>query len=117
NGDRSSRYASCSRKLASSSASCWAHGSRSASLIAVLDRLLRLCREQEADGLLLLLGEMCVQTRRACEDRHGLHSSRRVAEVEHHGGDGKGDIERERLAPRLGDGFPQGSRERDVRAA
>ena len=49
----------------------------SASGRLVLDRLLRLPRHQEAERLLLLLGEVGEQAGGAREERHGLHGRRR----------------------------------------
>src|SRR3954469_1474618 len=71
------------------------------SAIAVLDRLLGRRRHQEADRLLLLLGEVAEQARRAREDRDRLHHGRGEPEIEHHRGDRHRDVHGQRLAPYL----------------
>ena len=81
----------------------------------VLDRVLGRGREQEADRLLLLLGEVREEARRPGEDRDGLRRRRREAEVEQHRGDRHRDVHRQRLAPDLGDGVAEAARPLDVR--
>ena len=83
----------------------------------VLDRLLGPPRHQEAERLLLLLGQVGEQAGRAREDRNGLHGGGREAEVEHHRRDRHRDVHRQRLAPGLGDGVAEAAREQDVRPA
>ena len=80
------------------------------------DRLLGLARHQEADRLLLLLGQVREQAGRAGQQGHGLRRRGREAEVEHHGRDRHRDVHRQRPPPRLGDGVAEAARERDVRA-
>ena len=70
--------------------------------VLVLHGLLGARGHQQADRLLLLLGEVGQQAGGAREDRDGLHCRRREAEVEHDRRDRHRDVHRERLAPRLG---------------
>ena len=64
--------------------------------------------------MLLLLGQMSEQARRARENRDGLHGGGREAQVEHHGRDRHRDVHRERLVPGLGHAIAEAAREQDV---
>ena len=67
--------------------------------------------------MLLLLGQMSEQARRAGENRNGLHGGWRKAQVEHHRRDRHRDVHGQRLVPRLGRAIAKATREQDVRPA
>src|SRR6476661_5410270 len=80
----------------------------------VLDRLLRSRRHEEAEGQLLLLGQVSKEAGGARQNRNGLDGGGRKAQVEHHRRDGHRDVHRERLAPGLGHAVAEATREQHV---
>src|SRR5215213_2924693 len=78
------------------------------------DCLLRLVGHPEADRILLLLGQVREQARRAGQDRDRLHDRGGEAELQQHGGHRHRDVHRQRLAPGLVHGVADAAGELDV---